>query len=88
MDQQDDLGGFIIISATTSWITVRAMHFLSLASVVGADQTLRRSVASAVISVANTGDGLGVVNADNPGSTSDPSNQFTRSLRSPVVDNG
>src|SRR3981081_2391386 len=30
------------ISATTSWIRVRTMRFLTRASVVGADQTVRR----------------------------------------------
>src|SRR6266403_1583812 len=35
------------ISATTSWMTVRTIRFLSLASVGGADQTALRSAASA-----------------------------------------
>lgn len=36
------------------------MRFLSLASVVGADQTVRRSPASAAMSFPTTGDGFGV----------------------------
>jgi hypothetical protein len=41
-------------------MTVRTMRFLSRASVVGADQTARRSLASAAMCVADRGDGSGV----------------------------
>jgi hypothetical protein len=48
------------ISATTSWIRVRTIRFLSLASVVGADQTFLRSALSLIRSVADRGDGRGL----------------------------
>jgi hypothetical protein len=48
MDGQDDLGRGISRSAMASRMTVRTIRFLSRASVVGADQTVCKSSASAV----------------------------------------
>jgi len=42
VDDKDDLDAASSISATTSWISVRTMRFLSRTSVVGADQTVLR----------------------------------------------